>query len=148
MCRLVSTTATTYVYVTPTPDFGFGSTPHKRSKYIFRPYFFTGNISFHVLDISKLNKKLVWVSSGGGGVRTVTNSGLWTICVFRVMTFKRPEMTFKASEYFLIMNIDYFVSISFNLLYYTTILPWNTNGLKNPRVFLGSWPLRPRKWPL
>ena len=64
------------------------------------------------------------------------------------MTFKRPEMTFKASEYFLIMNVDYFVSISSNLLYYTTILPCNTNVLENPRVFFGSWPLRPRKWPL
>ena len=69
----------------------------------------------------------------------MTNSGLLTICVFsRVMTFKRPEMTFKASEYSLIMNVDYFVSISFNLLFYTTILPCNTNVLKNPRVFLGS----------
>ena len=76
--------------------------------------------------------------SSGGGDRTVTNFGLWTICVFRVMTFKRPEITFKASEYFLIMNFDYFMSISFNLLYYTTILPCNTNVLKNPRVFLGS----------
>ena len=39
--------------------------------------------------------------------------------------FKRPEMTFKASEYLLIMNVDYFVPISFNLLYYTrvTLLP-------------------------
>ena len=54
------------------------------------------------------------------------------------MTFKRPEMTFKASEYFLIMNVDFFVSISFNLLHYATTLPCNTNVLKNPRVFLGS----------
>ena len=48
-------------------------------------------------------------------------SVLWTICVFRVMTIKRPEMTFKVSEYLLIMNLDYFVQISFNFLYNTTI---------------------------
>ena len=42
--------------------------------------------------------------------------------MFRVVTFKRPEMIFKASEELLIMNFDYFVPISFNLLYYTTIL--------------------------
>ena len=53
----------------------------------------------------------------------MTNYGLYTTCVFRVMTLKRPEMTFKASEYLLIMNFDYFVPISFNLLYYATILP-------------------------
>ena len=53
----------------------------------------------------------------------MTNSGLWTICVFWVATFKRPEMKFKASEYLLIMNSDYFVPISINLIYYTTILP-------------------------
>ena len=53
----------------------------------------------------------------------MTNSGLWTICVLKIMTFKRPEMTFKASEYSLIMNVDYFVLIFFNLLCYTTILP-------------------------
>ena len=47
----------------------------------------------------------------------MTNSGLWTICVFRVMTYKK-----QASEYLLIMNVDYFVPIPFNLLYYTTIL--------------------------
>ena len=58
----------------------------------------------------------------------MTNSGLWTICVFRVMAFKIPE-------YFSIMNVDYFVSISFNSLYYTTKFPCNTNVLKNPRVF-------------
>ena len=77
-----------------------------------------------VLDIAKLEKKLVRVSSveGGGGVYTVTNSGVWTICVFRVMTIKKPEMTFKASEYLLIMNFDSFVSISSNLLYYMTII--------------------------
>ena len=57
-------------------------------------------------------------SEGGGGRRTVTNSGLWTICVFRVVTFKRPEMTFKSSEYLLIMNFDYFVPISFTMLVY------------------------------
>ena len=68
----------------------------------------------------------------------MTNSGLWTICVLEVMTFNRPEMTSKASEYLVIMNVDYFVPISFNLLYYTTILPRNTNVLKNPLVFLGS----------
>ena len=62
-----ATTATTDVCVTLTPNFRFGVPPHKRSKYIFCPYFFTGNISFHVLDISKLNKELVWVSSGGRG---------------------------------------------------------------------------------
>ena len=55
--------------------------------------------------------------------RGVTNSGLWTICVFRAMTLKRTEMTFKASEYLLIVSLDYFVPISFNLLYYTIILP-------------------------
>ena len=44
---------------------------------------------------------------GGGGGRTVINSGLWTICVLKAMTFKRPEMTFKASDYLLIMNFDY-----------------------------------------
>ena len=43
--------------------------------------------------------------------------------MFRVMTFKRPEMNSKASEYLLIMNVDSSVPISFNLLYYTTILP-------------------------
>ena len=53
----------------------------------------------------------------------MTDSGLWNICVFRVMTFKRPEMTCKASEYLLIMNVDSFVPISLILLYYTTILP-------------------------
>ena len=47
---------------------------------------------------------------------TVTNSGLWTICVFTVMTLKRPEMTFKASEYLLIMNFCSFVPISFNYI--------------------------------
>ena len=90
----------------------------------------------------------MWISKGGEGGCTVTNSGLWTIFVFGVMTFKRPEMTFKASEYLLVMTFDYFGPISFNFLYYMTILPWNTNVFKNPRVFLGSWPLRPRKWPL
>ena len=50
-----------------------------------------------------------------------TYSGLWTVCVFRVMTFNRPEMTFKAPEYWLIMNVDYFVPISFNMIYYTTL---------------------------
>ena len=43
--------------------------------------------------------------AGGGGDRTVTNSGLWTICVFRVMTFKRQGMTLKNSDYLLIMNV-------------------------------------------
>ena len=60
---------------------------------------------------------------GGGGGCTVTKSALWTMCVFRAVTFKRPETTFAASEYLLIMNFDYFVPISFNLLYYTTTVP-------------------------
>ena len=38
---------------------------------------------------------------------------IWTKCVFRI--FKRPEMTFEASKYLLILNFDYFVPISFNL---------------------------------
>ena len=44
----------------------------------------------------------------------MTNSGLWTIYVFRVMTFNRPGMTFKASEYLLIMKFEYFVQIPLN----------------------------------
>ena len=51
------------------------------------------------------------------------------------MTFKRLEMTLKGSEFLLIMNFDYFVLISFDFLYYTIILPWNTNVLKYARVF-------------
>ena len=43
--------------------------------------------------------------------------------VFRVMTFRRTEITFKASEYLVIMSFDYFVPFSFNFPYYTTILP-------------------------
>ena len=45
----------------------------------------------------------------------MTNSGLRTVCVFRVMTFNGPEMTLKTSEYLLIMNFD--------SLYSTTISP-------------------------
>ena len=51
------------------------------------------------------------------------------------MTFKGSEMTFKASEYLLIMNFDYFVPISFNLLYYTTkIITSKYKRFKNHRV--------------
>ena len=85
--------------------------PRKRSKYIFRPYVSTGDILFHVLDISKRIKSCV-VSNVRGGGCTVTNCGLWTICVFRVMTFKKPEMTFKASKYLLIRSFDYFLLFS------------------------------------
>ena len=49
----------------------FGGTAHKGSRYNVRPYFSYVNISFHVLDISRFLKKLVWVSCrgwGGGGV--------------------------------------------------------------------------------
>ena len=82
---------------------------------------------------------LVWVSSGGGGGGyTVTNSGLWTICVFRVMTFKRPGITFKASEYLLVMNFDYFVPISF-ICYITRLHFLEIQFFfKNPSVCLGS----------
>ena len=78
------------------------------------------------------------MSRGGGGVRTVTNSGLWTICVFRVMTFKRPELTFRASDYLLIMNFDYFVH---NFLYIAILHDYITlkyKRFKKPRVCLGS----------
>ena len=65
----------------------------------FVSIFFTGSISFHFLDISKRCcgcRGVVCVCVGRGGMGcTVTNSGLWTICVFKVMPFKRPEMTFK-----------------------------------------------------
>ena len=68
MCRLVSYNCNDRRLRTTNPlILDLRVPPHKRSKYIFRRYFFTGNISFHVLDILKLNKKLVWVSSVGRG---------------------------------------------------------------------------------
>ena len=55
---------------------------------------------------------------GEGGVHR-DQFWLWTIRVFRVMTFKRLEMTYKASEYSLIMNFYYFVPICYiTRLYY------------------------------
>ena len=63
-------TTTTYAYVALPPNFrqvwGY---PNKSGQNIKFVLFFTGNISFHVLDISKLKKIWWWwVSWEGGGV--------------------------------------------------------------------------------
>ena len=55
----------------------------------------------------------MWVSSGGGGGEGVGGYGDQFWPMFRVMTFKRPVMTFKASEYLLIINFLYLVPISY-----------------------------------
>ena len=66
----------------------------------------------------------------------VTNYGLWTICVFRVMTFKRPEMTFKASEYMVIKYLT--ISCQFPLICNITRLYYiGIQTFENPRVFSG-----------
>ena len=51
---------------------GLGVPPYKGSKYKVHPYVFAGNISFHVLDISRFRKVgvgelCVCVGGGGGG---------------------------------------------------------------------------------
>ena len=47
---------------------GMVVTPYKGSKYKVHPYFYAVNISFHVLNISRLKKKVgVGELCGGGG---------------------------------------------------------------------------------
>ena len=59
---------------------GLGGTPYKGSKYKVHFYFLAVNISFHVLDISRLKKRWCgWNVGGGGGVCMVGDSSPWPI---------------------------------------------------------------------
>ena len=75
-------------------------------------------------------------NGGGGDARWPFLA--YELCVFKIMTFTRPDMTFEASEYLLIMLLN--ISCKFPLICYITRLYYLTTlkykrFQKSPCVF-------------
>ena len=88
------------------------------------PHIDVQNIYFMFWTYQSLTKSWCgWVVGGGGVARWPTLAYGLHVCLGLWPSRDRKWPW----EYLFIMNVDYFVPISYNLFYYTTILPWNTS---------------------